>query len=143
MDRTRWPLSRGTGPWRTTRVQAGREARTGVGAEASRTSSSECQVYLYGWVDKQGRKGGEADLGKSINHLPEQVHALEIRIIVEEDLHKCLGLIAELVEDIEHKSLVLEGAVLAVEDSQEDLGDEDLDLCFQVILSRTTRAKRV
>lgn len=59
---------------------------------------------------------------------------MQVAVVREEDLHEGLGGVAEGGHNVQHLLLVLEGAVLALQDAEEDRRDENLDLGLEVRL---------
>eukprot|EP00968_Pinguiococcus_pyrenoidosus_P016884 scaffold1642_cov252-Pinguiococcus_pyrenoidosus.AAC.2 len=72
--------------------------------------------------------GGLAHLGESEGHLLEQVSLVEVAVVVDEHLEDPAAVGADVREHLEHQQLVLESAVLRIEDAHEDVGHEELDL---------------
>lgn len=63
-----------------------------------------------------------------------QVHGVQVAVVVEKDLDESLRRVTEGGHGLQHLPLVLEGAVLALQNAKEHRGDEHLDLGLQVRL---------
>lgn len=61
----------------------------------------------------------------------EDVLRLEAAIIVDEDVDEDLCVVADLQQTVEHHSLGLRRAVVALQNPQEDLGEVDRNLILQ------------
>jgi hypothetical protein len=64
----------------------------------------------------------------------EDVLRLEAAIVVDEDVDEDLCVVADLQQTVEHHSLGLRRAVVALQNPQEDLGEVDRNLILRIQL---------
>ena len=90
------------------------------------------------YVDEKyaGRQTGRylGDLSEGIHNAAEKIDGLEVTVVVNEQLHLCAGVSANVMEHFQHPHFMVEGAIFALEDSQEDVSDEHFQLCLEVRL---------
>ena len=73
------------------------------------------------------------DLRQRVDCPLEDVLLLHVTVIVDKDLEEVLGVLGQLVEDLEDQVLVVVDRVARVEDAQEDLLKEDNNFLLEVL----------